>query len=198
MRLSVLLSINCLKEPGTVTPIYRCMYASIEMVTRLTRTLAKEEVNCLTTCKLHRAEPGHGVRVIWQRTSPFDTPKQRMEYLDRLFGSLDLEGEEEEVYLSSDRPDHCVCKGRRHSDSDPCKVFGDFQCVCGKTWRSGNCWFKHTTGELYTQNCKRCRTKNEPKTFRACRSSGPENSKGPHQVALCARCKELGRDCSQK
>jgi hypothetical protein len=100
------------------------------------------------------------------------------------------------VYRSDDLPTHCVCN-KRGSHSPPCKVFGDFHCTCGNAWRSGNCWFNHTTGALYVQDCLRCNKKNEPTTFRACRFVAKEDSKGPHLPGLCARCKELGRDCSK-
>ena len=94
-------------------------------------------------------------------------------------------------------PGRCVCN-KNSAQAHTCKIFGHYKCGCGKWWRSGNSWYEFSKRKLYTQECKRCNQPVAPHQFNALAIRAEQDDKrGPHDVARCERCRQLGVDCSQ-
>merc|ERR1712146_241859 len=117
-----------------------------------------------------------------------------------LLQTLDLSHERSgyREYKQEDRPNKCVCN-KQTTNAHDCKVFGTFRCSkCHNSWSSGNSWYDWRRQRLLTQECKSCNTPNMPVTYHRLRISQSEREGPPHRRDLCAKCKQLGRDCSKQ
>lgn len=98
---------------------------------------------------------------------------------------------------------NCCC-GRpweRVGGKHVCRLFGKFECVCGKSWTSAYCWYNPQTDEYEKQACRACERESLPiraveRERRSVNDRIGANIAGPHDSARCAMCQKLGYNCS--
>ena len=76
------------------------------------------------------------------------------------------------------------------------RMFGDFDCKCGNSWKSAYTWVSNSGYRPLTkwQKCLRCSAEVYPTDYRPLIYTGSV-SQGGHESSKCQRCIELGGDC---
>lgn len=117
------------------------------------------------------------------------------------FGRLSLRSgvakADENDHTMTNPPTTCVCN-KSSSRPHVCKVYGKYRCDCGKWWTSGNSWYDFKKRTPLTQDCRGCNTPVQPHAFHKLRIGTDSNAgRGDHDVARCARCRQLGHRCNR-
>lgn len=68
-------------------------------------------------------------------------------------------------------------------------MFGEFNCPCGRKWKSASSW------EDSWQECLLCKAKVFPKNLRPLLYTGGDAGQKPHESEHCEKCIRLGYNC---